>query len=235
MLGSIASCAIGPPATEVETRTPVVGAHAIVNPARRLADRIRFIWQSYDSATVGRQRAAASYIATNSMTPAMTPAITPDTTAADREIAWQCTPFNDLSPADLYAAMQLRQIVFVVEQNCAYLDADGIDRIAEHLLGWRVIDGRRMLVAYARLLPPRARYAEPSVGRVTTHPDVRGSGVGRELMHKAIEQVEAAGWGSEIRIAAQMYLERFYEGYGFTRVSDPYTEDEIWHVDMLRG
>ena len=161
--------------------------------------------------------------------------MTPETTTADPGIAWQCTPFNELTPADLYAAMQLRQIVFVVEQNCAYLDADGIDRIAEHLLGWRTVDGRRTLVAYARLLPPRARYAEPSVGRVITHPDVRGSGVGRELMHKAIERVEQAGWGSEIRIAAQMYLERFYERYGFRRVTDPYLEDDIWHVDMRRG
>ena len=150
-------------------------------------------------------------------------------------ITWQCTPFSELSPDDLYAALQLRQIVFVVEQNCAYLDADGIDRVAEHLLGWQVIDGRQRLVAYARLLPPGAKYAEPSIGRVITHPDVRGSGAGRALMEKAIRRVEEAGWGSEIRIAAQMYLEQFYEGYGFSRVTEPYTEDDIWHVDMLRG
>ncbi len=161
--------------------------------------------------------------------------MTRETTSAEPVVDWQCTPFDELTPADLYAAMQLRQIVFVVEQKCAYLDADGIDRIAVHLLGWKAVEGRRSLVAYARLLPPRARYAEPSVGRVITHPDVRGSGIGRELMNKAIEQVKQAGWGGEIRIAAQMYLERFYEGYGFRRVTEPYTEDDIWHVDMLRG
>jgi ElaA protein len=140
-----------------------------------------------------------------------------------------------LTPDDLYAALQLRQIVFVVEQNCAYLDADGVDRVAEHLLGWQTIDGCRRLIAYARLLPPRAKYAEPSIGRVITHPDVRGSGAGRALMEEAIRRVEESGWGREIRIAAQMYLERFYEGYGFRRVTEPYTEDDIWHVDMLRG
>jgi ElaA protein len=157
----------------------------------------------------------------------------PETTHA--VITWQCTPFSELTPDDLYAAMQLRQIVFVVEQNCAYLDADGIDSAAEHLLGWQVIDGRRRLVAYARLLPARVKYSEPSIGRVITHPNVRGSGAGRALMSEAIRRVEESGWGSEIRIAAQMYLERFYEGYGFRRVTEPYTEDDIWHVDMLRG
>jgi ElaA protein len=70
---------------------------------------------------------------------------------------------------------------------------------------------------------------------VITHPDVRGTGVGRELMTEGIRRIEEMGWGREIRIAAQMYLERFYEGFGFRRVSDPYTEDDIWHVDMCRA
>ena len=150
-------------------------------------------------------------------------------------ITWESTPFERLSPGDLYAAMQLRQIVFIVEQKCLYLDADGVDRVAHHLLGWQKIEGRRTLVAYARLLPPKVKYAEPSIGRVISHPDVRGTGAGRELMREAIRLVENAGWGKEIRIAAQMYLERFYEGYGFRRVTDPYLEDDIWHVDMRRG
>jgi ElaA protein len=150
-------------------------------------------------------------------------------------VTWEFFPFDGLSAADLYAAMQLRQIVFIVEQKCCYLDADGIDRVASHLLGWQQEDGRRTLVAYARLLPPRVKYAEPSIGRVISHPDARGRGIGRELMSEAIRRVEAAGWGPEIRIAAQMYLERFYEGYGFRRVTEPYLEDDIWHVDMRRG
>ena len=157
-----------------------------------------------------------------------------ETTAPQSTITWQCTPFGDLPPDDLYAAMQLRQIVFVVEQSCAYLDADGFDRVADHLLGWQTTDGRR-LVAYARLLPPRVKYAEPSIGRVVSHPDVRRTGIGNALMEEAIRRVESANWGAEIRIAAQMYLERFYERYGFHRVTEPYLEDDIWHVDMRRG
>ena len=131
--------------------------------------------------------------------------------------------------------MELRQRVFIVEQNCPYMDADGLDSRALHLLGWMAEGSSQRLAAYARIFPPRLKYAEASIGRVVTHPDVRGSGLGRALMHEAIARVEEAGWGREIRIAAQMYLEHFYEGFGFKRVTEPYIEDDIWHVDMRRG
>ena len=150
-------------------------------------------------------------------------------------LAWQCTAFEDLTPEELYAAMQIRQRVFIVEQNCVYMDADASDQRAHHLFGRRTDDGSNRLVAYARLFPPRVKYAEASIGRVATHPDVRGTGAGKVLMKEAIQRIEDAGWGREIRIAAQMYLEGFYESFGFKRVTDPYTEDDIWHVDMLRG
>jgi ElaA protein len=154
--------------------------------------------------------------------------------ARPAQVAWQSEIFDNLSPADLYAAMQLRQRVFVVEQTCAYLDADGSDSRALHLFGWQGEGRERRLVAYARIFPPRVKYAEASIGRVATHPDVRGSGLGKALMREAIRVAEAE-FGKDIRIAAQMYLERFYEGFGFSRVSDPYLEDDIWHVDMRRG
>lgn len=151
-----------------------------------------------------------------------------------QNLTWQCASFDDLTPADLYSAMELRQRVFVVEQNCPYMDADGIDGEAMHLLGWDTSSEARRLAAYARLLPPGIKYPEASIGRVCTHPDARGAGKGKELMGEAIQLVEGSGWGRDIRIAAQMYLERFYEGFGFRRVTDPYLDDDIWHVDMLR-
>jgi ElaA protein len=150
-------------------------------------------------------------------------------------LAWQYARFDDLSPADLYSAMELRQRVFVVEQNCPYMDADGSDAQAMHLLGWDRNGATAKLVAYARVFPPRIKYAEASIGRVCTHPDARGTGAGKVLMREAIERVESSEWGSEIRIAAQMYLERFYESFEFRRVSEPYLEDDIWHVDMRRA
>ena len=146
-------------------------------------------------------------------------------------LTWQLSRFDQLTAAELYAAMELRQRVFVVEQTCAYLDADGADPQALHLFGWA---GNR-LVAYARIFPPRPNHAEASIGRVVTHPKDRGTGAGKALMAEALRRIENEGWGGTIRIAAQMYLERFYEGFGFLRVSEPYTEDDIWHVDMRRG
>lgn len=157
-----------------------------------------------------------------------------ETDATESRITWQCEKFESLTPQDLYAAMQLRQRVFVVEQKCPYLDADGSDRVALHLLGWQGEGRDRRLVAYARLFPPRIKYAEASIGRVVTHPDVRRTGLGQALMAEAMRVTEAS-FGKEIRIAAQMYLERFYEGFGFKRVTEPYLEDDIWHVDMRCG
>lgn len=154
--------------------------------------------------------------------------------ATDLTVTWQCSPFDELTASELYAVMQARQRVFVVEQQCPYLDADGSDHLALHLLGWRNTADGLVLSAYARLFPPGAKYKEASIGRVMTRPDARGSGLGKALMAEALERVAEAEWGNAVRIQAQMYLEGFYEGFGFRRVTEPYTEDDIWHVDMLR-
>ncbi len=153
---------------------------------------------------------------------------------AELTITWQCAPFGELTPGELYAVMEVRQRVFIVEQQCAYLDADGSDHMAMHLLGWHNTPDGLVLSAYARLFPPGVKYAEASIGRVLTHPSTRRVGLGRALMREAIERIAEAQWGSAIRVAAQMYLEPFYQQLGFRRVSAPYTEDQIWHVDMLR-
>jgi ElaA protein len=130
--------------------------------------------------------------------------------------------------------MEARQRVFIVEQRCAYLDADGSDHLALHLLGWRSTPDGLILSAYARLFPPGVKFKEASIGRVLTHPAVRGSGLGRAVMAEALQRIADAEWGPSIRLAAQMYLQSFYEGFGFRRVTDPYLEDDIWHVDMIR-
>jgi ElaA protein len=149
-------------------------------------------------------------------------------------VTWQCRPFAELTAVELYAVMEARQRVFVVEQKCAYLDADGTDHLALHLLGWRSTPDGLVLSAYARLFPPGTKYAEPSMGRVLTHSAVRGSGLGKALMAEAIDRIADAGWGSSIRLEAQIHLEAFYEEFGFRRVSDPYLQDDIWHIEMLR-
>ena len=149
-------------------------------------------------------------------------------------IDWQFSPFNDLSPADLYEVLAQRQNVFILEQTCLYPDIDGLDPVAHHLLGWRTVEGKRQLAAYLRVLGPGVKYPEMSLGRVITTQAARGSGAGRALLARGIECAEALYPGHRIRIGAQQYLERFYQGFGFETVSAPYDEDGIMHVDMLR-
>lgn len=156
--------------------------------------------------------------------------------APDASIAWRCTPYAALAIDDLYAALQLRSLVFVVEQACPFLDLDGRDAAAHHLLGWtHAADGTRRLGAYARLFAPGVVYAEASIGRVVSHPEVRRTGAGRALMAEAIRRVGALAPGAPIRIGAQRYLERFYGGFGFVRASDDYDEDGIAHLEMVRA
>jgi ElaA protein len=147
---------------------------------------------------------------------------------------WQWRAFADLSAPELYAALGLRQQVFVLEQSCLYPDIDDYDQDAHHLLGWRSIDGKRQLAAYLRCLAPGAKYSEMSLGRVVSSPQARGTGIGRELLEQGIAHAESLYPGQRIRIGAQRYLEQFYASFGFQTVSDPYDEDGIMHVEMLR-
>lgn len=160
--------------------------------------------------------------------------MTTRTSPTELTVTWQCCPFNELTAGELYAVMEVRQRVFIVEQKCPYLDADGADHLAHHLLGWRNTADGLLLAAYARLFPPGVKYPEASIGRVLTHPAARGSGLGKALMAEALQRITDAGWGQPIRLAAQLYLEGFYEELDFHRVTDPYLEDGIWHVDMRR-
>ena len=146
------------------------------------------------------------------------------------EITWQIKHFSALTLNELYEAMALRQTVFIVEQQCPYLDADGKDAAAWHVLG-RDIGGR--LVAYSRLLAPGISYpAAASIGRVATHPAVRGTGSGRELMRHSIAAVSDLFPGAPLSIGAQYYLLNFYRSFGFAQEGDIYDEDGIPHIMM---
>jgi len=163
--------------------------------------------------------------------PASSPAIA---SRGPDDFFWQWSRFSELTAADLYSVVRLREAVFIVEQNCPYPDSDGRDPSAWHLLGWSQGSTGRVLVAYARIFEPGVRYDEASIGRVVTAPEVRGTGKGRALMAEALRRIDSLMPGQPIRIAAQRRLEDFYLGLGFKTVSDPYEEDGIIHVDMLR-
>lgn len=145
-------------------------------------------------------------------------------------IIWTLKAFAELNPFELYQILRLRSEVFVVEQNCIFLDADDLDAQSLHLQGRS--DGE--LIAYVRILPPGLCYAEPSIGRVVTSPPSRGTGAGKALMKKAIEETTAIYPNKSIKIGAQLYLKKFYEGFGFEQCSDIYMEDGIEHIKMLR-
>ncbi|RPH39955.1 MAG: GNAT family N-acetyltransferase, partial [Desulfobulbaceae bacterium] len=90
--------------------------------------------------------------------------------------------FHELSRDELYEILQVRQEVFSVEQNCPYLDADGLDQGALHLIARRGNLPSGQLIAYLRLLPPGSRFPEASIGRLLTVNSARGSGIGRAIM-----------------------------------------------------
>lgn len=146
------------------------------------------------------------------------------------ELEWRLRPFDALSPNELYAILGARSVVFVVEQRCNYQDMDGVDKHCQHLMAW----AGEHLAAYLRIVPPGARYAEPSIGRVLTSAEHRGKGLGRELMRRGIEHAQALYPGQPLRIGAQAHLQRFYGEFGFVTDSDIYFEDHIEHVKMLR-
>lgn len=139
-------------------------------------------------------------------------------------------PFDELTPAELYRIIQLRNEVFVVEQNCVFQDADGKDPDSWHLMGF----DKDQLIAYTRLLPPGIAYEYPSIGRVVSSPAARRTGAGREIMKRSIEAVYELFGSHPIQIGAQLYLEKFYNDFGFERCSEIYLEDGIQHISMIK-
>ena len=146
-------------------------------------------------------------------------------------INWSFKKFDNRTPIELYSVLQLRNEVFVVEQNCVFQDADNKDQDSHHLMGWE----DDILVAYSRIVPPGIAYDSfPSIGRVVTSPKSRRNGIGKLLMHQSIEHLQKLFGESSIKLGAQLYLKNFYESFGFLQSSDAYIEDGIPHIEMIR-
>jgi ElaA protein len=145
-------------------------------------------------------------------------------------INWKLKKFDGLTVDELYAILRLRSEVFVVEQNCVFQDMDNKDQFSYHLMGW----DEGVLVAYTRLIPPGISYAYASIGRVITAQATRGSGIGKQLMEKSIEEATRLFGKVPIKIGAQLYLREFYNSFGFKQSSDIYDEDGIDHIEMIR-
>ena len=145
-------------------------------------------------------------------------------------MTWILKSFDDLTPKELYQILQLRNEVFIVEQNCPYQDLDNKDLKAFHLMGMQ----NHQLLAYSRLLAPGISYSESSIGRVVSSPAARKTGMGKQLMTESIRQIHHLFHTDRIRIGAQLYLKKFYESFGFQQEGEPYIEDQIPHIIMLR-
>ena len=143
---------------------------------------------------------------------------------------WRYKQFVQLTPYEVYELLQLRAEVFVVEQNCVFLEPDGIDNRCLHLLGYN----NNKLLAYTRIVPPRLAYNQASIGRVVTSPSVRNTGAGKKLMQRSIDMLYSSFGKVTIKIAAQFYLKKFYESFGFYQVSEVYLDDGIEHIHMLK-
>ncbi|HWK02732.1 MAG TPA: GNAT family N-acetyltransferase [Puia sp.] len=148
---------------------------------------------------------------------------------------WICKKFGELNPDELYAILRLRSEVFVVEQNCVFLDMDNKDQASHHLMGWQQEEGQQhsQLLGYARIVPAGFSYVESSIGRIVTSPAARGNGIGKDLLHQSITTLYNLHGKRVIRIGAQYYLKKFYESFGFEQASDIYLEDGIEHIEML--
>ena len=145
-------------------------------------------------------------------------------------MTWKTVAFNELTLEELYQMMIVRQEVFVVEQNCPYLDADDKDQKCFHVLGYENND----LIAYARLVPKGISYKNSvSIGRILTTEKGRGKGIGKSLVQFSIDETKRFFNTTEITISAQCYLIKFYESFGFKIVGEEYLEDDIPHIKML--
>lgn len=145
-------------------------------------------------------------------------------------LEWQIKSFESLTVNELYDILKLRSTIFVVEQNCVYLDMDGKDKVALHLIG--SYNGK--IVAYSRLFKAGISFENASIGRVVVDANYRDKKWGQELMRESIAGIALHFGENQITIGAQLYLKKFYESQGFIQTSEMYLEDDIPHIEMQK-
>ncbi|AXO14734.1 GNAT family N-acetyltransferase [Thalassospira indica] len=151
-------------------------------------------------------------------------------------LTWLDCDFDDLSARHVHSLLKLRQQIFIIEQTCIFPDIDGLDPRCRHIVAYEGDD----VLAAARIVAPGIDpdHAEqgdrPAIGRVVTSDRLRGQGIGREVMRRAIEVCEKQFAGKPIYLNGQLYLRGFYESLGFVQFGDEYDEDGIAHISMER-
>ena len=143
-------------------------------------------------------------------------------------IKWVYKDYADLSRDELYEILSLRQEVFIMEQNCNYLDADNYDLQSSHLMAYK----NNQLIAYMRIVSAGVIYLNISFGRILVKKEYRNLGVGKELLKRGVGLFSPE---TILVMSAQVYLIKFYEYFGFHSVGEEYLEDEIPHIKMIRN
>lgn len=144
-------------------------------------------------------------------------------------MSWNLKKFDELTNSELYNLLKERTLIFVVEQNCPYLEVDGKDPLSYHLFK----EDNGEIIAYLRIVPSGVSYQEISIGRVFVKKEYRGKGIAEELLKKGLDFIQNELKETVVKIQAQDYLREFYSSFGFQTISETYLEDDIPHVDML--
>ena len=139
--------------------------------------------------------------------------------------------FSKLTTTELYAILQLRSEVFVVEQDCVYQDIDDKDQKALHVIGLK----NDNIIAYTRIFKPGDYFSKASIGRVVVKKNERKYGYGHVIMKHSIDAIKENFNETSIKISAQLYLEKFYEAHNFKKIGEEYLEDGIPHIGMLKN
>ncbi len=147
------------------------------------------------------------------------------------DLVWKVLKFDEFTLDELYDLMQLRSQVFVVEQDCVYLDMDGKDKKALHVIGFKA----NKICAYARLFDKGDYFDTCSIGRVVVAEEERQFAYGHALMDESIEAIKEHYREDTIKISAQKYLKKFYESHGFIQKGEEYFEDGIPHIGMIKA
>lgn len=147
-------------------------------------------------------------------------------------VKWIWSSFDGLSVTQLYEALRLRESIFIVEQDVPYVDMDGKDMHCMHLMGY----AQREMVAYMRIVPlDLFEQGYFSLGRVVVRADLRGTGIGREMVRKSMGYLDKIRNGRPVKISSQLYLKNFYASFGFVAEGEPYIEDRIPHIAMVKA
>lgn len=144
-------------------------------------------------------------------------------------VHWETKAFDELTLMELHDLLKIRLDIFVVEQNCPYSEIDGMDPQCIHVIGETAIGE---MIATARIAPAGTIYSEWSIGRVVVKKAFRQFKFGKELMEFSIDYCQKETKAETIKIAAQLYLKKFYSSLGFEQISDVYPWDGIDHIDM---